>query len=65
MSTTLYMYRGDDRDFTVTLTENAVPIDLTGYSLRSMFRADIDDAAAVFTLSTTDSSITIDIGSEH
>lgn len=53
------MYRGDDRDFTITLTEDGSPIDLTGYSVVSTFRDDIDSDTATFQLMTADASIEI------
>lgn len=53
MSTNLVMYRGDDRDFTLTLSEGGTPIDLTDYTIKSTFRADIDDTDAVFVLDST------------
>jgi hypothetical protein len=47
------MYRGDDRDFDLTLTEATVPIDLTGYSIKFTARDDIDDVEPVFVLEST------------
>lgn len=47
------MYRGDDRDFTITLTEGGTPIDLTDYSVKATFRADIDDETPTFALDST------------
>ena len=62
MSTTdLVMYRGDDRDFTVTIKEDDLPIDLTGYSVKATFRDEIDDEAPVFVL---DSSVVFGTGFE-
>lgn len=53
MTTNLVMYRGDDRDYPLTLTETALPIDLTGYSIKATFRDDIDDELATFQLDST------------
>lgn len=44
MSTDIVMYRGDDRDFTFTVTEDGAPLDLTGASIVFTARADLDDA---------------------
>lgn len=51
--TSIVMYRGDDRDFELTLTESALPIDLTDYSIKFTARADIDDDEPVFVLEST------------
>jgi hypothetical protein len=51
--TSLVMYRGDDRDFELTLTESAVPIDLTDYTIKFTARDDIDDDDPVFVLEST------------
>jgi hypothetical protein len=61
MTTNLVMYRGDDRDFSVTVTEGGLPLDLTGYSAIATFRADIDDETPTFVL---DSSVVLDAGFE-
>jgi hypothetical protein len=59
MTTDLVMYRGDDRDFLVTITDDSLPFDLSGYSVMATFRADIDDADPVFVL---DSSVALGAG---
>lgn len=55
MTTDLVMYRGDDRDFTVTVTEDDLPIDLTDYTVKSTFRlsSEIDDDTPTFILDST------------
>lgn len=52
MSLHLVMYRGDDRDFEIALTENDLPINLTGASIVFTARADLDDVDPTFTLTT-------------
>lgn len=61
MSTNLVMYRGDDRDFAVTITEDGLPLDLTGYSAKATFRDGIDASTATFVL---DSSVVLGTGFE-
>ena len=56
------MYRGDDKDFAFTLTQDALPVDLTGAAIVFSGRAadDFDaDEAAAFTLSEADGDIDI------
>lgn len=52
--TDLRMYRGDDRDFTVTLTEDGSPMDLTGadvrFTAKEHLRDDDEDAVVVATV---------------
>jgi hypothetical protein len=62
--TSIVMYRGDDRDFELALTEGGQAIDLTDYTIIFTARADIDDAEPVFALSSTvayESGFQIDI----
>jgi hypothetical protein len=42
--TALSMYRGDDREFTLTLTEDGAPMDLTGATLRFTAKHSAGDA---------------------
>lgn len=58
---TLDMFRGDDREFTLTLTEDGLPMNLTGATLRFTAKRSINDpdTAAVIT-KTVGSGITID-----
>lgn len=59
MSLQLVMYRGDDREFEIALTENDLPIDLTGAAIVFTARADLDDPDPAFSLSSTDGDIVI------
>lgn len=61
MTTKLEMYRGDDREFTLTLTEDGAAMDLTGASLRFTVKRVASDADldAVIT-KTTAAGIVID-----
>ena len=43
----LEMYRGDDREFTLTLTEDGAPMDLTGATVRWTARVRAGDADTV------------------
>lgn len=61
MSTHLVMYRGDDRDFPLTITEEGLPLDLTDYTVKATFREDIDDVDYAFQL---DSTVALDAGFE-
>lgn len=48
--TALSMFRGDDREFTFTLTEDGGPMDLTGADVRFTAKSNVsrdDDAAAI------------------
>lgn len=59
--TDLTMYRGDDRDFTITATEDGSPLDLTGATVRFTAKrdaVDADDAAVI--AKTSDTGIAID-----
>ena len=59
MTTELVMYRGDDRDYEFTITEEGVAFDLTDYTVVFTAREDIDDEDAVFTLTTADGGVEI------
>lgn len=55
----LVMYRGDDRDFPLTITKGAVTLTLTGAVVVFTARVAIDDVAASFSLTSADGGITI------
>ena len=59
MSLQLVMYRGDEREFEITLTENDLPIDLTGAAVVFTARADLDDLEPTFTLTSVGGDIVI------
>lgn len=52
----LEMYRGDDREFTFTLTEDGGPMDLTGASLRFTAKRAASDADLVAVITKTTAS---------
>lgn len=60
--TRLVMFRGDDRDFTFTLTEDGAPMDLTGADVRFTAKGNvsIDDDGAQIAKSTVDGGVAID-----
>lgn len=57
--TDLVMYRGDDRDFALTVTKAGVPLSLTAATVVFTAREAIDSADASFSLTSADSGITI------
>lgn len=57
--TTLVMYRGDDRDFPLTITSGGDPLALTGATVVFTAREAIDSETASFSLSSADGGITI------
>lgn len=61
MSIELVMYRGDDRDFTFTLTEDDTPIDLSTASIVFSGRKDIDDVEPTLYLTSTAGDIVPDV----
>jgi hypothetical protein len=60
--TRLSMYSGDDRDFTLTLTEDGAPMDLTGADVRFTAKANVSmtDEDAAIAKSTVDGGVVID-----
>lgn len=60
MSTELVMYRGDDRDFTFTLTEDDAPLDLTAATIVFTGRKTIDDVEPTLYLTSTGGAIVPD-----
>ena len=60
MSTDLVMYRGDDRDFTFTLTEDDAPLDLSAATIVFTGRVAIDDVEPTLYLTSTDGDIVPD-----
>lgn len=51
MSTHLVMYRGDDRDFPLTITAGGAALDLTGATVVFTARSALTDTDATFSLS--------------
>ena len=61
MTALLDMFRGDDREFTFTLTEDGGPLDLTGAGIRfTAKRERTDDDTAAVIAKTVGAGITID-----
>lgn len=60
MSTEIVMYRGDDHDFTFTLTSGGTEIDLTTASIVFTGRVAIDDVEPTLYLTSTDGDIVPD-----
>lgn len=55
----LVMYRGDDRDFSLTITKAGTPLDLTTATVVFTAREAIDSDEAAFTVTSADSGIEI------
>lgn len=56
----LVMYRGDDRDFPLTITSDGAPLDLTDAVVVFTARTTLDATTAQISLTSADDGITID-----